>query len=201
MLTMKKYIQKIIITCLSVSLLVSAAYGAQHSKKVEWKAFDASAGGEFDFSFGKYNISIKPGEHATSPFREDNLTMIIKKGNDTIIKHDFVSSYGRGKILIKSGYIFLEYGVGRGTGVREEHIKAFTLLAQYEYIKEPVEVFDVQKSYRFPNPKPVAYPAYVEYKVRFVEDKDNLKVILYGGEKEFGIPEKKEILLEKLVND
>jgi len=181
-----------------LTLLVSISYGATHDRSSEWKSFDSSAGDEFTFSFGQYIVTIKPRDiNLPAPDREDNLTMIIKKGKETIVKHDFISSYGSGKILIKSGYIFLEYGIGRGTGVREEHIKAYTLMAKYEFIKEPVEVFEVQKSYMFPPLKRMAglYP--VEYKVRLVEDKDNLKVFFYGAEQGFGIPESKVIILKK----
>jgi hypothetical protein len=126
--------------------------------------------------------------------------MIVRKGNETILKHDFISSYGSGEILIKCGYIFLEYGVGRGTGVRREYIKAYTLLADYEYIKEPVEIFTVQKSYRLPPHQPIADDYYVTYNVEFIEDKYNLKIVFYGAEKSYGIPDRKEVVLKKMVN-
>lgn len=201
MLTMRKYLKETIITFLCLTLLASISYGAERTKSSEWKSFDASTGDTFNFSFGKYIVTIQPGAHLTSPFREDNLTMTIKKNNDTIIRQDFVSSYGRGSVLLKSDYLFMEYGVGRGTGVREEHIKAYTLLAEYEFIKNLIELFDIQKSYMFPDSKPVAYPYKVKYEVRVIEEKKNLRVIFSGAEKGFGIPQRKEIILNKMVNN
>jgi hypothetical protein len=199
---MQKNIKVIIIVCLGLVLFSATSYSVQPTEDTKWKSFDCSAGDEFNLSFGQYIATIKSRDiHLPAPDREDKLTMIIRKGNETILKHDFISSYGRGQILIKSGYIFLEYGIGRGTGVREEHVKAYSLLAEYEYIEEPVEIFEVQKSYRLPPHKPIASPYYVEYKVRFIEDKENLKVVFYGAEKGYGIPERKEIILKKMVNN
>jgi hypothetical protein len=194
---MMKFIKAVIILCLFLGLISTISYGGKSVESSQWKSFDGTAAAESTFSFPQLVITIKPYSHSASPFKEDNLTMVIKKQDGTVIEHEFVSSYGSCSIFVKSGYLFLEYGIGRGPGVREEHIKAYTLGAQYEYIKELVEVFDVQKSYRFPNPEPVAYPAYVEYKVRVVEDKDDLKVILYDAQKGFGVPERKEIILKK----
>ena len=193
---MQKNIKAIIIICFGLFLFTSTSYSAQPSENTKWKSFECSAGDGFHLSFGQYVVTVKPQDiNLPAPDREDKLTMIIKKGNDTILKHDFISSYGSGRILIKSGYIFLEYGIGRGTGVREEHIKCYTLLADYEYIKEPVEIFEVQKSYRLPPHKPIVGFYYVEYKVSLIEDKQNLKVVFYGAEKGYGIPERKEIIL------
>lgn len=198
---MRRYIKGIIITCLGLALFAFISYSAERAETSQWKSFDASAGDEFTFSFAKYTSTIQPGAHLTSPFREDNLTMTIKKNSDTVIRQDFVSSYGSGSILLKSGYLFLEYGIGRGSGVRVEHIKAYTLLSEYQFIKSLVEVFDIQKSYRFPNPKPVASAYKVQYEVRVVEEKENLRVIFRGAEKGFGIPQRKEIILKKMVNN
>ena len=167
---MKLNFIRIIITCLWVVLFASIAGSAQPISSSQWKSFDCSAGDEFNLSFDQYVATIKPRNiNLPAPDREDKLTMIIRKGNEAILKHDFISSYGR--ILIKSGYIFLEYGIGRGTGVRREFIKAYTLLADYEYIKESVEVFEVQKSYMLPPQQPIAGPYEVKYDVRLVEDK------------------------------
>jgi hypothetical protein len=183
-------------------LIVYPAYGEQASNKDGWGQFDASAGDESTFSFGPYGVTIKPRDiNLPAPDREDKLTMIVKRNGHIIATHDFISSYGSGMILIKSGYIFLEYGLGRGTSVREEHIKAYTLLPQDDQTKEIVEVFDIQKSYRLPNPKPVASPAYVQYKVRFVEAKDFIKMIFYNPDKGFGLPESKEARLNRLSNE
>ena len=192
----------IIIVFLAFVLVASIPASAQNTSNQKWKAFDCSAGDVFNFSFGQYVVTIRPSDiNLPAPDREDKLTMIIRKGNGTIVKKDFISSYGSGKIIIKSGYIFLEYGIGRGTGVREEYIKAYTLLAEYEYIKEPVEVFEIQKLYRLPPHEPIASLYPIEYKVRFIEQKDNLKVVFYGAEKGYGLPESKEIILKKLVNN
>ena len=199
---MKNKFITILIACLGFALFCSISDGAQSISSSKWKSFDCSAGEEFNLPFDQYIVTIKPrGINLPAPEREDNLTMIVSKGKETIVKHDFISSYGSGKILITSGYLFLEYGIGRGTGVREEHIKAYTLLADYEYLKEPVEVFDIQESYRLPPHRPMAGPYYVAYKVRFIEDKENLKVVFYGAEKSYGIPERKEIIFKKMVNN
>ncbi len=61
------------------------------------------------------------------------------------------------------------------------------------------EVFDIQESYRVFSPS-YAGTDPIEYKVKVIEDKESVKVILYGAKRGFGLSQSKEILLKKLVN-
>lgn len=183
-------------------LFATTSHGNPSVSSSGWQSFDCSAGKEYTFSFDKYVVTIKPRDiNLPAPDREDKLTLVIKNEGKNLIRQDFVSSYGRGMITIKSGYIFLEYGLGRGTSVREEYIKAYSLLADYEFIKELVEVFEIQKSHLLPPHKPSASPDKVSYKVKIDEDTDKLNVIFYGAEKGYGLPERKEIILNRLIKD
>ena len=183
-----------------LAVLTPVSYGAKHRERLQWKSFDASCGCDFEFSFPELTVSIRQQTPSSSTsFREDNLCMIVRRRDGRVMKQDFISSYGEGRLLLKGGYLFLEYGIGRGTGVREEHIKAYAPFADDATVDPLVEVFDFQKSYRVFSPS-YAGTNLIEYKVKVIEDKESVRVILHGVKKGFGLPERKEILLKKLVN-
>jgi hypothetical protein len=164
----------------------------------EWKEFDSSAGDEFKFKFGNVLVTIKPGNHSLSQFKEDNLTMVIHDEHTQPINYDFVSSYASGKVYVISGFLFLEYGVGRGTSVRTEYIKAFS----FSFEKSDfVEHCSIQKSYYFENPEPNTITPYkAEYEVKIIDEKQDLRLVFKTKDTGFELPYRKEIILSKIVH-
>lgn len=97
---------------------------------------------------GRVEITIETRESSETGFQGDDLILTVRGPGQPESHYWFTSSYGFGSVAIQGKILLLKYGVGRGTAVRVDHVKALRL------DRGLIELADVQTSYRFePAPK------------------------------------------------
>lgn len=111
---------------------------------VKWHSFEENT----KIAIGRMTITIETRESPETGFQGDDLILTVRGPGQPESHYWFTSSYGFGSVAIQGKILLLKYGVGRGTAVRVDHVKALRL------DRGLIELADVQTSYRFePGPK------------------------------------------------
>jgi hypothetical protein len=132
-----------------------------------WHNFGVDDNPPWKKNFDGSTVEIVQREVDGSAFKEDNLILSIYRQGAAKRSIWFASSYGTGAIAMKGHWIFLRYGIGRGTFAREEHIKIYRVDSD-DYLEE---MADVKISSYVENPDSVSGdPILAEYKIKVSEE-------------------------------
>lgn len=125
----------------STFLLLLLLWPALAFADVQWQKF--FVGGEGDrqsLKMGHLALTFRTREVRNADFKEDHLVMTVQIADQKPDEYWFESSYGQGEVAIDGDLLLLKYGIGRGTFVRVEHVRALRL-------RNLEELVDVQSSY------------------------------------------------------
>ena len=156
---------------------------------VRWHKFGVSERDTNTITIGRASVSITTREVQETAFREDYLVMTVRVPGQEAREHWFTSSYGLGEVAIQGDLLLLKYGVGRGTSVRVEHVRALRLRSLEELV-------DVQSSYYvLINARNVA-PHLFEYRLK-IQTEGNYTTLFFSLPKpQRGIPSEKIVRLK-----
>lgn len=120
--------------------------------QLEWHNFDAVDGAPWKKNIDGATVGVSQREVDGAAFKEDNLILSIYRQGSAKRSIWFASSYGTGSIAIKGSWVFLRYGVGRGTFAREEHVRILRVSSENNL----EEMADVKISSYVENPASVS---------------------------------------------
>jgi hypothetical protein len=160
--------------------------------EVKWHAFDLSPEDKKTVTAGEFTLTVETEPGHGDGCREDYLILTVRSKGLELDRLPFESSYGMCRIAVAEGFLLLKYGVGRGTGAREEHVKILSLTESL------AELADVQTSYRVPNDDPKKwYQDLVEYGVKVQASRDYVTIRFRAPALHPGLPAEKIVRLRK----
>jgi hypothetical protein len=158
---------------------------------VQWHKF--AIGGEGDkqsLTIGQVSLTIQTRDVRNADFKENYLVMTVHVPGQQTSEYWFTSSYGYGEVAVHGNLLLLKYGVGRGTFVRVDHVRALRLHDGLE------ELVDVQSSYYVLTDPKNDHPALVEYRLR-IQTKGGYTTLSFSLPKpQKGIPSEKIVRLK-----
>jgi hypothetical protein len=126
---------------------------------VQWHKFGVSDNETVAIHIGRISVTVQTREVQGAAFREDHLVMTVRVPGQKPSEYWFSSAYGYGEVALHGDLLLLKYGVGRGTFVRVDHVKALQLKDSLE------ELVDVQSSYYVLTDPKKADPDLLEYRL------------------------------------
>lgn len=159
--------------------------------EVPWHKF--SVGGEGDrqsLKIGNVSLTIRTRDVRNPDFKEDYLVIAVSVSGKNPREYWFKSAYGYGEVAIHGDILLLKYGVGRGTFVRVDHVRALRLQDGLE------ELVDVQSSYYVPADPKKADPDLVEYRLKIQTEGDYTTLSFSLPKQQRGIPSEKIVRLK-----
>lgn len=94
---------------------------------LRWYKFGDPDGKRQIFKFGSATVSIQAENISDAPYPGDDLVLILQMPGQKARQYNFNSAYGYGSVTVYRNLLLLKYGVGRGTFVREDHVKILQL--------------------------------------------------------------------------
>jgi len=144
----------------AVLLLMLFAFGpAVALAGVRWHEFGRSSSDKEKITVGRISLTFERQKDSRSSFPSDDLVVTVHSQGRESSEHWFTSAYGFGSVAIYRNMLLLKCGVGRGTYVREDHVKALRLDHNLD------ELADVQSSYYVLTNPHNAAPTLIEYSV------------------------------------
>ena len=156
---------------------------------VQWHKFGASGSDANTFTIGRVSVSVQTRQVQEAAFRDDYLVMTVRIPGQKPSEYWFESAYGYGEVAIHGDLLLLKYGIGRGTSVRVDHVRALRLHDGLE------ELVDVQSSYYILTDPHNAAPDLLEYRLKVRTEGGYTTLSFSLPKPEKGIPSEKIVRL------
>jgi hypothetical protein len=156
---------------------------------VQWHKFGSSGCDANNFTIGGVLVTVQTRQVQEAAFRDDYLVMTVRVPGQKPSEYWFESAYGFGEVAIHRDLLLLKYGVGRGTFVRVDHVRALRL-------HDLDELVDVQSSYYVLTDPHNAAPDLFHYRLKIQTEGGYTTLSFSLPKPQKGIPSEKIVRLK-----
>jgi hypothetical protein len=156
-----------------ILLAILMLYSPCLKAEMAWHDFDATAHVPWKIDLNGSMIEVVHRDVEDAAFKEDHLQLSFNRNGSPKCDIWFTSSYGAGSIALEGRFLFLRYGIGRGTFAREDHVRIY-LVTKANPLEEMADV-KVSSYVDIPGLKS-SDPTLVQYQIQITEDKTSATI-------------------------